>query len=321
MIHRKTFVAATLALAALAAPIAARAQENKKPARIAVLSRSPAELQRLREGLRDIGQVEGRTYAFDEHDAGGISARLYDVALDAVRARPDIVYCTHGEAAQAAKRATASIPIVFQSLDPVAEGLVASLARPGGNATGFAYGYELGGKRVEILHDAFPATRRIAVLHTESRGSLAELAAIRAAAQRLNVELLPVLASAEPELAPAIDGAVRAGADALTHINSPSFRAQRETIIALATRHRLPAIYDGVEIVEAGGLMSYSPDRRLVARRAAVQIDRILKGARPADIPVEQPTRFELVINLRTAAALGLTIPPALVALADRVIE
>jgi putative ABC transport system substrate-binding protein len=318
MTHGRRRIVATLALAALAA---AGARAQAKPARIVVLGRNAAPLQNLRDGLREIGHVEGRTYVFEERYAGGNTERLYETAVEAARTGPDIIYATHGEAAQAAKRATATIPIVFGVLDPVAEGLVTSLARPGGNATGIAIGYELGAKRVEVLRDALPAARRLAVLHSNLRAALAELDAIKAAAARLNFELLPLLALTGPALAPAIEGAARAGADSLMHISSPSYRTQRETIVALAARHRLPAIYDDVETVEAGGLMSYAHDRRLVGRRIAAQMDRILKGAKPADIPVELPTRFELAVNLRTARELGLTLPPALVSLADRVVE
>lgn len=309
-----------LVIGSVAAPLAA-AQPQQKPARIVVLSRSPADLRNLREGMRSIGHVEGSSYVFDERDSGGDSARLESVAMEAVRDRPDMIFAAQGEAARAAIRASATVPVVFNALDPVAEGLVDSLARPGRNATGLAGSYELGAKRLGVLRDALPALRRVAVLYADSRGGLGELEAIRAAAGRIAIEILPLLAFTATALAPAIEHAAGSGAEALMSISSAVYRTERAAIIAQAARHRLPAIYVDVDAVVAGGLMSYDADRQLSYRRVALQIDRILKGADPATIPVELPTRFELAINLRTAAALGLAIPPSMVALADRVIE
>ena len=174
---------------------------------------------------------------------------------------------------------------------------------------------------MEILRDAFPALKRIAVLYTESRGGLSQVAAIRAAGALVMIEIMPALVPDDAALGTAIETAVRQGAEGFIPITGATFRSQRETMIALAALHRIPAIYSDPQTAVAGGLMAYGPDRLILTRRAAVYVDRILKGAKPADIPVEQDTRFEFAINLKTARELGLTIPPALIALADRVIE
>jgi putative ABC transport system substrate-binding protein len=235
----------------------------------------------------------------------------------------DVIFAPHGAAAAAAKKATPGIPVVFISADPVADGLVTSLGRPGGNLTGISNPVEdLASKWVELLRDALPGVRRVAALSIpESRGSLASVDGFRAAATAMKLDLLPLPVRSEGDLDAAFATAARERAEAITHIASPLFASQRVLMVTLAARYRLPAIYDTRGFVEAGGLMSYGPDIGLQFRRAAGYVDKILKGAKPADLPVEQPTKFELVVNLKTAKALGLTIPPSVLARADEVIE
>ena len=320
---RRRRVLAALALASLGAP-AAVAQE-KKPARIVVLSRSefPAGAgQALRAALRDLGQVEGRTYVFEIRHAGGDNARLRELAVEVARSKPDIILAAHGQAAIFAKAATSSIPIVFSAVDPVAEGLVASLARPGGNATGVAAPQnELGTKRLELLRDALPALKLVAVLHTQAPGSLSQVEFLKVAAMRMKIEILPVPVHGDAEIGPAIERAVQQRAQAIMHIAAPLFGIQKDLIIALAAKHRIPVIADYRAFVEAGGLMAYGPKSGQGTVSMASLIDRILKGARPADLAVEQPRDFEFQINARTARALGITIPGSVLMRADRVIE
>ncbi len=308
----------------LAAPATVSLAQTRKPARIVVLSRSPLpEVSAFRDGMRELGWVEGRTYILEERYAGGVAARLHELAVEVVRGRPEIVVAGQGDAAHAVKRLSTTLAIVFATNDPVADGLVASLARPGGNLTGVYIGdADLTGKRVEILHDAFPAMKRLAMLYsTGSSGGTRQFDGARAAAMKLGLEMMGVAVESEATLAPAVEAALRAGAAGVTTTTGPMFRSQASVIMTLAARHQVPVIFDSAEIVDAGGLMSYGPDRRQVARRMAAYVDRILKGAKPGDLPVERLERIEFVINLKTAAALGFTIPPALVALADRVIE
>ena len=318
MIHRRRFFVAPLALAAPAA-----FAQDKKPARIVVLSRSPVpELGDFRDQMRALGWVEGRTLIVEEPYAGDSTARLHELAVEVAHGAPDVIVAGHSEAAQAARAATATIPIVFTTSDPVRDGLVASFARPGRNLTGLSQGdFELSAKRVEVIRDAFPALGSVAILHTSSASSTRQFEASRRAATALRIEGVGVEIDSEAALAPAIEAALRGGAQGIVVNTSPLFRTLGATIAVLAARFRVPAIYENAATVEAGGLMSYGPDWRRIYLRMAVLVDRILKGAKPGDIPVERWDRFELVINLRTAAALGLTISPALVALADRVIE
>lgn len=327
MIVCRRRIVSSVALATIGAPVGLGFAQEQKPARIVILSRSAYpehELQAFREGLRDLGHVEGRTYVIELRDAGGDArdndARLGQLAVEMARSKPDVIFAAQGQAAQAAKAATSTIPIVFSTPNPVNEGLVESFARPGGNATGVAS--PLNDKRLELLREAYPALKRVAFLFIpDSIGGLSQLEGFKAAADGMRIELLPIAVRTEAELGPAIEAAAQLRAEGLTHHSSPFFRSQARQIAALAAMYRLPTISDDSNTVESGGLMSYGIDWRARARRIAGYVDRILKGANPGDLPIEQPTHFELWINLRTARALGLTIPPALLARADRIIE
>ena len=312
----------TIVMIGAAALGARAASAQQRPARVVLFTRSalpPQDLQAYREALNELGWAEGRNVVLVARDAGGMNNRMGEVARDIVRDNPDVILALQGEAAHAVKAATSTIPIVFTMGDPVGEGLVPSLTRPGGDATGISsLNDELSGKRVEILREALPSLRRLAVMHTLSRGAESQLAAFRRATSLLGMEFGPVPVQDE-DLTSAFASAVRQGADAVAAIATPLFRGKG--FIALAARNRLPAIYVDSESVEEGGLISYGFNRAALRRRVAALVDRILNGAKPADLPVERPIQFELAINLRTARDLGLTIPPSLIALADRVIE
>ena len=319
-------VVLTLALALVPAAVALGGTQERMPARIVILSRgAPPEdhIQAFREGLQELGHLEGQTYTIEPRYSGVSTARLRELAAEVPRSKPDIIFASHGEAAAAAKRASSSIPIVFTSVDPIALGLITSFARPSGHATGVATPQvDLSAKGVQLLRDAFPALKRVAVLFIpESRGSLSPLDGFKTAVTTMKVEILPVAVPSEVDLETAFETPARQRAGAITQIGAQFFRGQRARMVAFAARHRISAIYDDPAFVEEGGLMSYRSDRRLIYRRAAAYVDKILKGAKPADLPVEQPTKFELVINLKTAKALGLTIPQSLLSRADEVIQ
>ncbi len=322
--RRRAFVSGALGL--IVAPLAAQEYKAQpaKPARIGVLSVGfPPEAEAFREGLRDLGHVEGRTYVIEARDAASTSyAQLLELASDLARSQVDIMFAI-GRAAAAAKTAAPGVPVVFLSTDPISEGLVASFNRPGGNRTGIAIPWEdLASKWVELLRDVWPRVQRVAVLFiTEAPGSLAQLDAFRAAAAVKKVEVLAVAVRSASDLEPAFATAARQRAGAIAQVASPLFDSERPRMVALAARYRLPTIYYARAWVEAGGLMSYGPDLRLIFRRAAVYVDRILKGANPADLPVERPTKFDLVINLKTAKALGLTFPQSVLVRADEVVQ
>jgi len=320
---------ALLTVFLLATPLAAEAQAPAKVPRIGFLSSgSPTQTapyaEAFREGLRELGYVEGQNIAIEYRFAEGRPERLPALAAELVRLKVDIIVTTAGPAPEAAKQATSTIPIVFAaSGDPVAEGLVASIARPGGNITGLAaMSPDVVGKQLELLKEVAPKVSRVAVL--QNPGNPAHTAALRqaeGAAWALGVQLhiLRARTPAEIEAAFAAIRSQRAGG--VLVLRDGMFLAQRTQIAALAAKSRLPAVYGLREEAEAGGLMAYGSSVLLMYRRAATYVDKILKGAKPADLPVEQPTRFELVINLKTAKALGLTIPPSLLARADEVIQ
>jgi len=279
----------------------------------------------FRQGLREHGYVEGQNIAIEYRLAGGKMEQLPGLAAELVRLNVDIIFAVATPAARAARQATASIPIVAPNMgDPVADGLVASLARPGANITGSTFlGPELVPKRLELLKEAIPNASRVALLwHPGAYGErtardMLTQAEAAARSQGLQVQLLEVHSAAEFDRA----FATITQADALLIFPSVMLFVERGRIAKLAEKSPLPTISVGREFVELGGLISYGPSIYDLIRRAADYVDRILKGAKPADLPVEQPTKFELVINLRTARVLGLTIPPALLARADEVIE
>jgi putative ABC transport system substrate-binding protein len=320
-----------LALGGLFGPIAAEAQQATKVPRIGYLTvdraASPHLIEAFRQGLRDLGYVEGRNVEIEYRDAEGRPERLPGLAAELVALKVDVILAGSTPQALAAKQATRTLPIVFASApDPVTSGLVTSLARPGGNVTGLSnIAPELVGKRLELLKQAVPGVSRVAVLwqpggsgeHT-GKDMLKEA---EVAGRALGVRLQFVEARGPADFDRAFSDMTRAHASALTSLGGSMFFNERRRLVDLAAKNRLPAVYPQREFVDAGGLMAYGPDLADKFRRAATYVDRILKGARPADLPVEQPTKFELVINLKAAKALGLTIPPSLLARADHVVE
>jgi putative ABC transport system substrate-binding protein len=292
-----------------------------------VSSASPNEPgeKAFREGLREAGYVEGKNVIVQARFAKGDPERLPELVAGVVAQKVDVLVVSSTRTALAAKRATTTIPIVFASVfDPVAAGIVASLARPGGNITGSAIGVGegFGGKWVELLKDAVPGVAHIAVLWNSANESSAQAAReIQAAARSLNVTLDMLDAGTPVSLDKAFAAIGGGRAQGLVVAPDPYFTANRAKIVRFAARKRLPAVYFFTAFVEAGGFMAYGPIHVESFRAAATYVDRILKGASPADLPVEQPTKFELVINRKTARALGLTISPSLLVRADRIID
>jgi len=330
MITRRRLLAGTLA--AMAAPLAAEAQQATKVARIGYLSVNlaaapPNQLEAFRQGLRDVGYVEGRDIVIEYRDAGGKIERLPALAAELVAHKVDVIMAGSVPHALAAKQATRTIPIVFISAgDPVADGLVISLARPGGNVTGLSsLTPERIGKCLELLTQAVPGVTRVAVLWqpgaVSDRTEKDTLKGAEIAARALGVRLQLVEARAAADIDKAFSDMIKARAGALAVWTTAMFATERRRLVSLAAKNRLPAVYTLSEFVDAGGLMAYGHSQADLNRRAATYVDKILKGTKPGDLPVEQPTKFELVINLKTAKALGLTIPPSLLARADQVIE
>jgi len=328
--ERRAFLAGTGAVL-LAVPLAAEAQQAVKITRIGYLgfnlTASPHLPEAFRQGLRDLGYVEGRNVVIEYRDAEGKPERLPALAAELVALKVDVILAPGTPQALAAKQATRTLPIVFgAAADPVGSGLVSSLARPGGNVTGLSVVTpELVGKRLELLTQAVPGVSRVAVLWQPGNyGERTEkdmLKEAEVAARALGVRLQFVEARGPADFDRAFSDITRARAGALTVVPSAMLFGERRRLVDLAAKNRLPAVYQWREGVDAGGLMSYGPDFADLFRRAATYVDRILKGAKPGDLPVEQPTKFELVINLKTAKALGLTIPPLLLGRADEVIR
>ena len=307
----------------------AQAQQAKKVPRIGVLSApSPSffstRLSAFLEGLRDLGYVEGKNISIEYRYAEGKLDRLPHLAAALVHLKVDVILTAGEFATLAAKNATSTIPIVFGvSEDAVGSGLVSSLARPGGNATGLTVlAAELGGKRLELLKESFPKVARVAFLWPSGgpRGNV-PFTEMEAAAKALGLKLQSLPVRGLDDFEPAFEAAKREGAHALVTTPTAVINTQRDRIVDFAAKNRLPAIYAGPEFVDAGGLMSYAPSYTDLYRRAATYVDKILKGTRPADLPVEQPTKFEFVINLKTAKQIGLTIPKSVLYRADKVIK
>jgi len=331
-IPRRAFLAA-IAGGLLALPLAARAQQAAKVPRIGFLginwAASPPNLhEAFRQELRDLGYVEGRNVVFEYRDAEGKVERLPALAAELVALKVDVIVAGPTLAALAARRVTRTLPIVFIGpSDPVTSGLVSSLARPGGNLTGpsAALSPELVGKCLEQLVQAVPGVSRVAVLWQPGAGvertERDQLQGADIAARALGVRLQVVEAGGPADIDRAFSDMTRGRAGALTVLNTVMFLSERKRLVALAAKHRLPALYTFREFVDAGGLMSYGHSQTDLNRRAATYVDKILKGAKPGDLPVEQPTKFDLVINLKTAKALGLTIPQSLLQRADQTIE
>ena len=327
---RRRFLAA-LAGGLLAPPLVAEAQQAVvKVYRLGILSpgavpgpSDPTVLSLLPTVLRERGYIEGQNLLIERRFADDKPDRLPGLARELVQIQPDIIVALSGLAVQAARDATTTIPIVMLiSADPVAWGVVASLSRPGGNVTGVTIGYVTGlaGKRLELLKEAVPRAMRIAVLGSAPLSSSTQLREAQKAAEVLRVKLLPV-ETRGTNYDREFSTMVAERADALFILTGNTVVRDRAQIIEQTLKHRLPAVSASRELVEAGGLMFYGTSNLDEARRVAVYLDKILKGAKPADLPVEQPATFELVINLKTAKALGLTIPPSLLARADEVIQ
>jgi ABC-type uncharacterized transport system substrate-binding protein len=326
---RATTVGVLVALAVtIVVPLAADAQPSPKVPRIGFLAplslagdpRLPAFLQ----GLRELGYEEGRNITIEYRFAEGRPERLPGLAADLVRMKVDVIVTGQPPAAMAAKAATGTIPIVFTVAgDPVAEGFVSSLARPGGNMTGLAsIAPALMGKQLELLREVVPGISRVAVLANPiNHGHPPQLRQTEDAARALRLQLQILNAGSTAEIEAAFAAMRSHRASGLLVLRDPLFVAQRDRIAALAIESRLPAVHGVREEAAAGGLVAYGASNSEMLRRAATFVDRILKGATPADLPVEQPTTFELVINLKTARALGVTIPPSLLLRADQVIE
>ena len=312
--------------AAAAWPLAARAQQSAKIYRVAYLALvGDRDAIIVKQRLDELGYSEGRNLVFDFRSAQGHPERLPELAAELVTTNPDVIVAGFGTAtAKAAQGATATIPVVFTSVgDPIGTGIVKSLSRPGANVTGIhAQATDISSKRLQVLTDIAPGIRTVAVLlNQEAPFTAVALPELKIAADARGLRLELCDAGTAEQLAPCLEAAVKAGATGLTILETPLLLDLRQQIVDLAAALRLFAIYTNREFVAAGGLASYGPDRRQLYRRAADLVDKILKGQKPADIPVEQPTKFELVINLKTAKALGLDMPPMLVALADEVIE
>ncbi len=317
---RRTFIT-TLAVATAGAPAAAWAQPSGQMYRIGWLA--PAanldNMDAFRAGLRALGLVEGTNLTIEPRYAGGASEGLAIAAADLVRRNPAVIVTDGSAAAAAAKQATATIPIVFVSGDPVGMGLIPRLSQPGGNMTGLAIMTELNVKRLELLRELIPRASRLGVLY-EPRQRAHMVPPLEAGARSLGFQLVRLEAGGADDIDAAFSSAVRERVAVVMPVASALFHAEKQRLVRLAAKHRLPTIYENRAFSEAGGLMSYGPDIQDIFRRAATFVERILKGRKPADLPVEQPTKFELVVNLKAAKALGLTIPQSLLLRADRVI-
>jgi len=316
-----------MATSLLVAPSAALAQRPGKLPRIGVLSPtapsppSSPQVEYLVQSLRELGYENGKTATIEVRYGANSPERLAEFAVELVRLQVDVIATTGDLSTRAAQRATTTIPIVAAVGFPVESGFVASLARPGGNTTGISVqADELAVKRLELLKQALPRMTRVAFLW-DPVTSERQVRAAEAATKSLGLQLQVLQVRAPAELPRAFESAVRGRADGLAVAVSPMLVTSREAMVGLSTKHRIPAVYPEREYVEFGGLMSYGPNLADTRRIAAAQIDRILKGAKPADLPFQQATKFDLLLNLKTAKALGLTLPQSLLLRADQVIE
>jgi len=327
---RRIGLAVVLVLSFTLGPLAVEGQQTEKVYRVGILTNKvtdPAEArlwQAFRSGLLERGWIEGQNLVVEFRAAEGNTARLPELAADLVRLKVDLIVARSSIWVQAAKKATSSIPIVFLiHADPIGTGHVASLARPGGNITGLAaLTTDLAPKELELLIAAVPVAKRIAVLwNPDTPSHTLSLKAVEEAGRKLRVQVQAVGVRTAAELEGAFAAMARAGAQAVHVLGAAIFLAERQRVAESAIKHRLPTMSNLKDVAEAGGLMSYSPNWDDLSRRGAIYVDKILKGAKPADLPVEQATTFELVINLKTAKALGLTIPQSLLQRADQVIQ
>jgi len=322
--RRRDFI--TLVGTAATWPLTARAQQTDKLPTIGFLGASPSGFAPWAAAfvarLRELGWVEGRTVAIEYRWSEGRPERYTEIAAEFVRLKVDVIL-TVGSAVPIVKQATTAIPIVFAvAIDPVSSGLVASLSKPGGNVTGLSIqANELAGKRVELLREVMPQLRRLAILfNADNTQPVLEMGETQAEARRLGIEIIPLAIRRAEDIASAFLD-LKTKADAVYVAVDQLIVANRPRILALAVGERLPTIFSERDFVKAGALMSYGPNYSELFRHSADFVDKILRGTKPADIPVEQPTKFELVINLTTAKALGLKIPPSVLARADDVIE
>ena len=326
---RRVFLIGSIGL--LAVPLAAEAQPAPKVHRLGLLLATTASdaayarlVEAFRQGLREVGYVEGRNIIIEYRYAGEQYERLLALAQELVQLKVDVIV-SHGiPGPLAARQATATIPIVMTSAgDPVAAGLVSSLAQPGGNVTGLSLmSPELGGKRLQLLKEIMPGLSRVAILWNGTNPfSTRVVREIEAAAPTLDVQLQSLVVRGSDDFEGTLAAAAGGGANALLVVEDPFVITRRAQIVEFAARRRLPAMYGLKEFVDSGGLMSYGAHFADLYRRAATYVDRILKGAKPADLPVQQPARFEFVVNLKTAKTLGIAIPPSVLARADEVIR
>jgi len=324
---RKIFVW-LLAIFLVATVSFAEAQQSRKIPRIGYVSGGAdpdsAQVEAFRQGLRDLGYIEGENVVVEFRSAEGKLDRISGLVAELVQLKVDLFVVTFLTAIRAAKQATKTIPIVMLSnADPVASGLVDSLARPGGNITGLStLDRELSGKRVELFKEAVPAISRVGVLWVNAPGPLISFKEYETAARALKIPLQSLeVRGPKPDFEGAFQAAAKGRVSALITISNSLINRYLKQIPELAIKNRLPSMYEGGDWVEAGGLMSYSANDLENARRAAYYVDRILKGTKPADLPVERPTKFEFIINLKTAKQIGVTIPPNVLMRADRVIR
>src|SRR5262249_11634166 len=328
MIRRREFI--TLLGGAAVWPLAARAQQPERMRRVGVLMNANADepeakarLEAFLQGLRELGWTVGRNLRIDYRWSVGDSLRLNKDAMELLALDPEVVLAGVGATTPALRNATRTVPVVFASvIDPVGAGHVDSLARPGGNMTGFIqFEYSLSGKWLELLKEVAPRVTRVAILREPGAAGIGQWAILQAVANSLNVEVKPIGLSEASEIERAISAFAEAPNTGLIAVVSAASLRHRELIIRLAAQNRMPAVYAYRVFVTDGGLMTYGPDTASQYRRAAGYVHRILKGEKPADLPVQAPTKYELVINLKTAKALGLDVPPSLLARADEVIE
>jgi putative ABC transport system substrate-binding protein len=325
--RRKLIIA--LGAGALVAPLLSLAQQQRKVPRIGLLARTSAAslaplLEAFRQGLRELGWVDGKNISIEYRYAEGQLDRLPALATDLVRLNVDVIVTVDTPPTQAAKQATSTIPIVIAvSADPVGAGLVSSLAHPGGNTTGLALlAPESDQKNLELLKETLPKAKRVAMIwDPNNRGMTLRLTAIKAAAPKLAIEIQPIAAPNQNEVAGALTQTAKKPPDALI-VLSPIYAAYQKEVVDFATKTRVPLFFDTSGLAgEPGALLSYGADLAVLFRKSATYVDKILKGAKPADLPVEQPTKFELVVNMKTAKALGIKIPPTILVRADKVIE
>jgi putative ABC transport system substrate-binding protein len=325
--RRKFVVSIAVAIVLGGTSLATRAQRDGKIRRVGYLSLragpGPSDEEFL-AALRELGYVEGRNLAIEYRWAADNEERLPALAAELVQADVEVIVTSATPAISAAKRATSTIPIVMQSAaDPIGSGFVTNLARPGGNVTGITIlSTELAAKRLQIMRELVPHSKRTSLLALDNAfATPLLLSAMKSASQQLQLDLVVQLVKSDEDLLRAFAGFEKAGAETLIVQTSPFIGARREKIAELAARHRLPAMYEGRAYVDAGGLVAYGPDGAELFRRSALFVDKILKGAKAGDLPIEQPTKYELAINLKAARALGLAIPQSLLARADALVR